>query len=111
MQRFAPVVDYFEVAVNKVHSRTGSPTETAPSEPAQYQYQRAFALSKDLSDGLYTYSTEQINQLKAQSVLVQRASDAAHKVSAVASTSYGVAQERAHALSDVMLQELQKVQV
>lgn len=111
MQRFAPVVDYFEVAVNKVHSRTGSPTETSPSEPPQYQYQRAFALSKDLSDQLYSYSTEQINQLKAQNALVQKAAEAAQKVSAVASTGYGAAQERVHGLSNTMVQELQKVQV
>lgn len=60
---------------------------------------------------MYSYSTEQINQIKAQNAIVQRASEAAQKVSAVASSSYGAAQEKVHTLSDVMLQELHKVQV
>ena len=81
------------------------------SEPPKYQYQRAYILSKDLSDQLYTFSTEQINQIRTQNVYVQRATEAAHRVTAVASTSYGAAQEKVHAVSDVMLQELQRVQV
>ncbi|KIP07257.1 hypothetical protein PHLGIDRAFT_89876 [Phlebiopsis gigantea 11061_1 CR5-6] len=108
-QRFAPVVDYFQVAVQKIHSTTGSP-EVTPVELPKYQYQRAVALSKDLSDQLLTFSTEQINQIKTQNVLVKRATDAAHQVSAVASSSYSAAQEKVHAVSDVMLQELTKVQ-
>ncbi|KAH8085443.1 lipid droplet-associated perilipin protein [Cristinia sonorae] len=109
-QRFAPVVDYFQTAVEKIHSTTGTPSEPSTSEPPKYQYQRALSLSKDLSGQVYTYSTEQINQIKAQNVIVQRATDAAQRVSSVASTSYGAAQEKVHTLSDVMLQELHKVQ-
>lgn len=60
---------------------------------------------------MYTFSTEQINQIKTQNVYVQRATEAAHNVSEVASNSYGAAQEKVQAVSDVMLQELQKVQV
>ncbi len=81
------------------------------AETPKYQYQRAYALSKDLSDQLLSFSTEQINQLKTQNAIVQRATEAAQRVSTVASTSYGAAQEKVHAVSDVMLQELQKVQV
>ncbi|THG94296.1 hypothetical protein EW026_g7150 [Hermanssonia centrifuga] len=110
-QRFAPVVDYFAVAVKQIHSRTGSPEPSPVSaETPKYQYQRAYALSKDLSDQLLSFSTEQINQLKTQNAIVQRATEAAQRVSTVASTSYGAAQEKVHAVSDVMLQELQKVQ-
>ncbi|THH27537.1 hypothetical protein EUX98_g6656 [Antrodiella citrinella] len=108
-QRFTPVVDYFQVAVQKIQPKNGTTTE-ASSEPPKYQYQRALSLSKGLSEQVYTYSTEQINQIKAQNVLVQRASDAAQRVTAVASSSYGAAQEKVHTLSDVMLQELHKVQ-
>ena len=110
-QRFAPVVDYFQVAVNKIHSTASSPETTSPTEGPKYQYQRAFALSKDLSDQLVTFSAEQINQIKTQNALVRRATEAAQQVSAVASSSYSAAQEKVHAVSDVMLQELQKVQV
>lgn len=108
------MVDYIQVAVKKIGSTTGTPESGSPTEEKEqpkYQYQRAFALSKDLSDQLRTFSAEQINQITTQNALVKRATEAAQQVSAVASTSYGAAQERVHAMSDVMLQELQKVQV
>ncbi|KAI0765874.1 lipid droplet-associated perilipin protein [Trametes elegans] len=108
-QRFAPIVDYFAVAVSKFHAN--GTADKAPEAPeAQYQYQRAYFLTKELRDQLYTYSTEQINQIKTQNVLVQRASATAHSLSELASTSYDAAQSRVHALSDTMLAELQKVQ-
>jgi len=109
-QRFAPVVDYFQDAVKKIHSTTGTPESASPTEPPKFQYQRAFALSKDLSDQLVKLSAEQINQIKTQNVLVKRATEAAQQVTAVASSSYGAAQEKVHTVSDVMLQELHKVQ-
>ena len=107
------MVDYFEVAVKKVHSTTGSPAETPKEgvEAPKFQYQRAYALSKDLSEQLLSFSSEQINQIKNQNAYVQRAAEAAHRVSEVASTSYGAAQEKVHAVSDVLLHELHKVQV
>lgn len=109
------MIDYFEVAVNKIHSTTGSTTSSPEQKPIgetpQFQYQRVFALSKDLSDQLLSFSSEQINQIKAQNAYVQSAVAAAQRVSEVASTSYGAAQEKVQAVSDVMLQELQKVQV
>ena len=110
-QRFAPVVDYFQDTVKKIHSATGTPESASPTEPPKYQYQRAYALSVDLSDQLLKLSAEQINQIKTQNVLVKRATEAAQQVTAVASTSYGAAQEKVHAVSDAMLQELAKVQV
>ncbi|KAI0090074.1 hypothetical protein BDY19DRAFT_1068776 [Irpex rosettiformis] len=112
-QRFTPVVDYFEVAVRKVHSTTGSPIEETPKEGTEapkFQYQRAYALSKGLTDQLLSFSAEQINQIRNQNAYVQRAAEAANRVSEVASTSYGVAQEKVHAVSDVLLLELHKVQ-
>ncbi|EIW54800.1 lipid droplet-associated perilipin protein [Trametes versicolor FP-101664 SS1] len=108
-QRFAPIVDYFAVAVNKFHSN-GTEDKPTESPEAQFQYQRAYFLTKDLRDQLYTYSTEQINQIKTQSVLVQRASATASSLSELASSSYGAAQSRVHSLSDTMVAELQKVQ-
>ncbi|KAI0353920.1 lipid droplet-associated perilipin protein [Trametes cingulata] len=108
-QRFAPIVDYFAVAVNKLHPN-GTADKPAETPDAKYQYQRAYFLSKELRDQLLTYSTEQINQIKAQSVLVQRASATAQSLSDLASSSYGAAQSRVHALSDTMVAELQKVQ-
>ncbi|EJF56776.1 hypothetical protein DICSQDRAFT_93091 [Dichomitus squalens LYAD-421 SS1] len=109
-QSLAPFVDYFAVVVNKVqpNGTPDKPTEV-PAE-AKFQYQRAYYLSKELSDQLLTYSTEQINQIKAQSAILQRASATAQSLSDLASSSYGAAQARVHSLSDTMLSELQKVQ-
>ncbi|EMD35662.1 hypothetical protein CERSUDRAFT_116400 [Gelatoporia subvermispora B] len=108
-QRMAPIVDYFEIAVQKLNGKT-SATEPPSSPDSQFQYQRAFTLSKDLSDQLRTYSTEQINQLRQQSVLVERAAATAESISAAASGSVTAAQRQVHALSDTMLQELHKIQ-
>lgn len=106
-QRFSPIVDYLEGAVNKI-----SPNGTVEHQTAegQFQYQRALAISKGLGDHLYVYSQEQINQIKEQSVLVQRATETAHNLSAAASNGIGAAQTRVHTLSDTMLSELQKIQ-
>ncbi|KAG5650929.1 hypothetical protein H0H81_010504 [Sphagnurus paluster] len=106
-QRFSPIVDYFEVAVTRLNN-----SEAGPSTPpdAKYQYQRALALSKTLKDNLYVYSNEQIKQLQAQNVLVQRATETAQSITNVASSSITSAQSRIHNLSDTMLVELQKLQ-
>uniref|UniRef100_A0AAD7TYP4 Lipid droplet-associated perilipin protein n=1 Tax=Trametes cubensis TaxID=1111947 RepID=A0AAD7TYP4_9APHY len=109
-QKFAPIVDYFAVAVNKLHSNGNADKPAEPPAEAKFQYQRAYFLTKELRDQVLTYSTEQINQIKTQSVLVQRASATAQSLSELASSSYGAAQSRVHALSDTMLAELQKVQ-
>ncbi|PCH34966.1 hypothetical protein WOLCODRAFT_139660 [Wolfiporia cocos MD-104 SS10] len=87
-QRFAPIVDYFEVAVNKLHppAETDSNAEHAES---QFQYQRALVLSKEL---------------------LKRASETAHNITQLATTSYGTAQVKVQVLSDTMLGELQKIQ-
>jgi len=108
-QRFSPVVDYFEVAVNRLHPN-GSAEPAASTPDAKFQYQRAYYLSKELSDQLRTYSAEQINELKAHNALVKRASETAHDLSQLASTSYGTVQVKVQALSDTMLAELQKIQ-
>ncbi|KII87671.1 hypothetical protein PLICRDRAFT_176460 [Plicaturopsis crispa FD-325 SS-3] len=110
-QRFAPIVDYFEVAVNKLnHSEAETPAESSTS---QYQYQRAYRLSQSL----YTYSNDQLKALQAQSTLVQRASETAAHISALAHSSQDrvaalahSSQERVHALSNTMLAELSTLQ-
>lgn len=86
-------MDYFEVAVHKIHPPANGTAEPA-SPSAQFQYQRAYALSRELSEQLRTYSTEQLNQLKTQNALVKRASETAHDLSQIASTSYGTAQSK-----------------
>lgn len=115
-------MDYLEVQVNKLNA-DGTPA----SPKTDYQYQRALALSKNL----YVYSNEHLKELQAQNVLVyvflfvhtgpllirnsfrvlrQRATQTAHTITELASSSLTTAQARIHALSDNMLQELQKLQ-
>lgn len=57
------------------------------------------------------YSAEQIQQIREQNALVQRAAATAQSFTELATSSYDAAQVRVHALSDTMLVELQKVQV
>ncbi|KAF9225924.1 hypothetical protein BS17DRAFT_750392 [Gyrodon lividus] len=109
-KRFAPIVDYIELAVNKVGNESGSTPPSATSSDCQYQYQRAYALSKDFKDNLYVYSSEHLKQLQQQNALVQKAIETANSIQGLASASITNAQTRIHALSDSMLQELQKLQ-
>ncbi|EGO03996.1 hypothetical protein SERLA73DRAFT_175713 [Serpula lacrymans var. lacrymans S7.3] len=106
-QRFAPIIDYFQVAVNKIGNESGA---SSPGSDSQYQYQRAYALSKHLKDNLYVFSQEHLKQLQSQSVLVQRATDTAQNITNLASSSLTNAQTRIHGLSGSMVQELQKLQ-
>ncbi|KAJ7491912.1 hypothetical protein FB451DRAFT_1021124 [Mycena latifolia] len=91
-QRLTPIVDYLEsTAVTRLH------TDSAPAD-TQYQYQRVYALSKNVTGQLYDYSH--------QTLLVQRASQTADSITALASS----ANSRIHALSDSLLAELQRLQ-
>lgn len=109
-QRMTPIVDCVEVAVNKLHTRNGEGSPKVSPVPDQSQYQRAVALSKDFREQLYWYSNDQFKQIEKQSILVQRATSTAHSISDLASSSYVTAQTKVHALSDTMIQELQKIQ-
>jgi hypothetical protein len=70
LQKFTPIVDYFEVAVNKVGTESGTSSPSSTLSDSQYQYQRAINLSKHLKDNIYDYSSEHLKQLREQSVLV-----------------------------------------
>lgn len=57
--------------MGKLQSKNGDEAPKSPSTAeAQYQYQRAFALSKDFREQLYYYSSDQLKQIEKQSVLV-----------------------------------------
>jgi hypothetical protein len=109
-QKFAPIVDYFEVAVTRFNHNSDGGTSTSPTIDAKYQYQRAYALSVNLRDEIYVYSNEHLKQIQSQNALVHRATETAQTISELASSSITNAQTRIHALSDKMLVELQKVQ-
>ncbi len=50
-------------------SRLGT-QEGSPQTESKYQYQRAYALSRDLKDQILDYSNTQLQQLQSSSVLV-----------------------------------------
>lgn len=70
LQRFAPIVDYLEVAVNRIDSSTQENGTSADKEAHVSQYSRALELSVRLRDQLQSYSNEQMTQLQAHSALV-----------------------------------------
>ncbi|EPQ52361.1 hypothetical protein GLOTRDRAFT_65234 [Gloeophyllum trabeum ATCC 11539] len=110
-QRFAPLVDLFELYVSKLHAQVPeTPAAQHPIESPTYQYQRAYALTRNLRDSLYVYSKEQLEQLESQSTLLQRAAATAHTISTTASSSYASAQHKVHALSDTMISEIRAIQ-
>ncbi|KAF8888610.1 hypothetical protein BD779DRAFT_1523936 [Infundibulicybe gibba] len=112
-QRFAPIMDYIETTLSRFNSgngEAGPSTPPSPTSESKYQYQRALAISKALKDQIYSYSQEQLKQLQTQSILLQRATETAHSISTLASSSLHSAQCKIHALSDNMLVELQKLQ-
>ena len=61
-QRLAPVVDY-------LIARLGTQENSSETE-SKYQYQRAYALSRDLKDQILDYSNTQLQQLQSSSILV-----------------------------------------
>jgi hypothetical protein len=112
-----------------LHTKNGSQDTQLPTTDTKFQYQRAYALSRDLRDQLARYSAEQFKQIESQSALVyvnlclsqfvitlispihrNRASLTAHKIIETASSSYALAQSKVHDLSDTMLTELKKIQ-
>ncbi|KAJ3881468.1 lipid droplet-associated perilipin protein [Lentinula edodes] len=108
-KRFAPIVDYLEVAVNRIDSSTQENGTSADKE-AVSQYSRALELSVRLRDQLQSYSNEQMTQLQAHSVLVQRATETARSLSTTASSSLSNVQAKLHAVSENMIAELGKLQ-
>jgi hypothetical protein len=112
--RFAPALDYFERTVTRFGrdaNAEAGPSKLPETKPeTKYQYQRAIALSKTFGDRMYLYSSDQVKQLQSQSVLLQRATETAHKISELGSSSFATAKGKAHDLSGNMLQELQRLQ-
>ncbi|KAI0298636.1 hypothetical protein B0F90DRAFT_1668935 [Multifurca ochricompacta] len=71
-KRFAPVVDYLV-------SRLGTEESSSQTE-SKYQYQRAFALSRDLKDQILGNSNSEPQQLQDNSEPVQSATETAESI-------------------------------
>lgn len=103
-QRLTPVVDFLVSRLGTTQEGDASQTES------QYQYQRAYALSRDLKDQILGYSNTQLQQLQNSSALVQRAIETAKSIQDLASSGVVAAQTKVSTLSETMVTELQKVQ-
>lgn len=109
-KKFTPVVDYIERIAGNMSNESGASSPSSVSSDSQYQYQRAINLSKHLKDNLYVYSSEHLKQVQQQSVLVQRATDTANSISALASNKINNAQTAFHSVAENLLSEMQKIQ-
>ncbi|KAJ7307098.1 hypothetical protein DFH08DRAFT_720331 [Mycena albidolilacea] len=98
-KRFTPFVDYLEST-----AATRLNTSTAPAD-TQYQYQRVYVLSKNVTGQLYEYSN--------QNILVQRASRTADSITALASSAnsqINTLTSSAHSHVSTFASQLQQVQ-
>ncbi|KAH8979835.1 hypothetical protein EDB92DRAFT_1902533 [Lactarius akahatsu] len=105
-QRLTPVLDFLV-------SRLGTTQEGASQTESQYQYQRAYALSRDLKDQIFGYSNTQLQELQNSSVLVPLANvplKPPKNIQNLASSGVVAAQAKVSTLSETMVTELQKVQ-
>lgn len=70
MKKFTPIVDIVEGAVKRLHSKNGDQDVQSTTAEGKFQYQRAYALSRDLREQLARYSVDQFKQIESQSALV-----------------------------------------
>lgn len=83
-QRFAPVIDYVEGQVKpRANKAAGAAHENSDAalEETTYQYQRALALSKALTERIASYPSAQLNQLQEKSPLVDRSVNQIQEIS------------------------------
>lgn len=67
-------MDRFETVLKSINGKNDS-DEASPDTPAEkakdeYQYQRAYRLSIDLRDHLYSFTSEQVKQIQEHNILV-----------------------------------------
>ncbi|KAG2356098.1 hypothetical protein BDR07DRAFT_1613318 [Suillus spraguei] len=106
-KKFTPVVDYIQKIAENMSNESSLSSEYSDS---QYQYQRAINLSKHLKDNFYVYSSEHLKQVQQQSVLVQRATNTANSITAIASNKINNAQTAFHSVAENLLSEMLKIQ-
>jgi len=68
LKKFTPVVDIFEGACKRMHTKNGNQDIQSPE--TKFQYQRAYALTVDLQGQLTRYSVDQFKQIEGQNALV-----------------------------------------
>ncbi|KDQ09146.1 hypothetical protein BOTBODRAFT_165185 [Botryobasidium botryosum FD-172 SS1] len=98
--RFTPLVDRLEVALQKLQvqdtsdASSSSSESSASSSASTSQLSRAYRLSIELKEQIYTLSSEQVKQLREQHVIVQRAFETVENINATLLSTYSTAQEK-----------------
>ncbi|KAH7345145.1 hypothetical protein B0J17DRAFT_638565 [Rhizoctonia solani] len=112
----APIVDRFEVVVNKFHKDVPSSPSSASSSSSdsegasERQYARAYRLSLDLKDQIIVISSEQLKQLQQNNIYIQRATESLYNLTnGITNLSHG-SSSRAHHLAQSVLAELESIQ-
>ncbi|CAE6518207.1 unnamed protein product [Rhizoctonia solani] len=112
-----PIVDRFEVVVNKLHKDTPSSPSSASSSSSsdsegasERQYARAYRLSLDLKDQIVVVSSEQFRLLQQNNVYIQRATDSLYNLTNGITNLSHESGARAHHLAQSVLAELENMQ-
>ncbi|KAF8604985.1 hypothetical protein BDV93DRAFT_470800 [Ceratobasidium sp. AG-I] len=119
-----PIVDRFEVVVNKLHKDATPPSPSLSSSSSsssssayldsevasERQVARVYRLSLDLKDQIIVLSSEQLKQLQQNNVYVQRATDTLYGLTNSITHFSHESNARAHQLSQSILGELESIQ-
>ncbi|CAE6422251.1 unnamed protein product [Rhizoctonia solani] len=112
-----PIVDRFEIVVNKLHKDVPSSPSSASSSSSsdsegvsERQYARAYRLSLDLKDQVIIVSSEQLKQLQQNNVYIQRATESLYNLTNSITNLSHESSSRAHHLAQSVLAELEHIQ-
>ncbi|KDN50335.1 hypothetical protein RSAG8_01671, partial [Rhizoctonia solani AG-8 WAC10335] len=117
---FTPIVDCFEIVVNKFHKEApSSPSSVSSSSSldsegaSERQYTRAYRLSLDLKDQIIVISSEQLKQLQQNNVYIQRATESLYNLTNGITNLSHESSSRAHhnavKVRDVVISRVQPV--
>ncbi|CAE6454226.1 unnamed protein product [Rhizoctonia solani] len=113
-----PIVDRFEIVVNKFHKDVPSSPSSASSSSSDFssegtserQYARAYRLSLDLKDQIIVISSEQLKQLQQNNMYIQRATESLYNLTNGITNLSHESGSRAHHLAQSVLAELESIQ-
>ncbi|KAF8326850.1 uncharacterized protein EI90DRAFT_3281607 [Cantharellus anzutake] len=109
-QSLSPIVDKLELAVNKIVPPQQNSTTTGADAGGGTQVGRAYRLSLDLKDRVYTLSGEHLRLVQQHNVVVQKATEAVQILNFSLSALRADASTKVNSISQSILSELEKVQ-
>ncbi|CAE6429713.1 unnamed protein product [Rhizoctonia solani] len=111
-----PIVDRFELVVNKFHREVPSSPSSASSSSSsdsegvsERQYARAYRLSLDLKDQIIVLSSDQLKQLQQNNIYIQRATESLYNLTNSITNLSHESGARAQQFSQSILGELESI--